>query len=406
MALSTFTVFACECAAFAAVAAGVEPFSRSAKDFVRDEIRIGINIGNTLDVPSGNEVEWGNARITPELVKLYKAKGFDAVRIPVTWLSHFDIDDPSHKIDPVFLARVKEVADMVLAEGMVAVVNVHHDGGYHKWSGWWLSVDGKNGKRNEAILRDLWTQIAVAFKDADERLVFEGFNEVSKAKDYAGPDGTQAGREDWVGRAEYCEALNGYARAFHAAVRATGGNNAKRYLMVPTYAAGFSEVACAGWRSPDQADDHVIATIHCYEPGDFCLAGTRTDYDAAQVATRLGEFFPRFKRHFTDRGIPLVLGEVNARCGYLDAAKTRTNDDARIRWAAHYVAEARKFGFPVFVWENGGVPFTDLGLVDRRRIAWSHEELADAFALAARGELPPEHLEELCRRAQARTLRR
>ncbi|MBP5543673.1 MAG: hypothetical protein ILM98_06330, partial [Kiritimatiellae bacterium] len=27
-------------------------FSRSAMDFVRDEIHVGINIGNTLDVPS------------------------------------------------------------------------------------------------------------------------------------------------------------------------------------------------------------------------------------------------------------------------------------------------------------------------------------------------------------------
>ena len=69
-------------------------------------------------------------------------------RIPVTWLSHFDIADPKHRIDPAFLARVREVADMVLAEGMVAVVNVHHDGGYHRWNGWWLSVDG----RNEALV--------------------------------------------------------------------------------------------------------------------------------------------------------------------------------------------------------------------------------------------------------------
>jgi hypothetical protein len=32
------------------------PFSRSAADFVKD-ITLGINIGNTLDCPSGNETE-------------------------------------------------------------------------------------------------------------------------------------------------------------------------------------------------------------------------------------------------------------------------------------------------------------------------------------------------------------
>ena len=43
----------------AALADSGSPFSRSAMDFVRDEIHIGVNIGNTLDVPSGNETDWG-----------------------------------------------------------------------------------------------------------------------------------------------------------------------------------------------------------------------------------------------------------------------------------------------------------------------------------------------------------
>ena len=411
MKQSVIALMASWCAAWAGVANATDAerpaaFSRSAADFVREEIRIGINIGNTLDTPSGKETEWGNFPVTPELVRLYRAKGFDAVRIPVTWLSHFDIADPRHRIDPVFLARVREVADMVLAEGMVAVVNVHHDGGYHRWNGWWLSVDGRNEARNEGILRDLWTQIAEKFRDVGERLVFEGFNEVSKARDYAGPDGSQGGREDWTGRPEYCAALNRYARAFREAVRATGGNNAKRYLMVPTYAAGFSEAACAGWRSPDASDDHIIATVHCYEPGDFCLRGTKTDYDRKLVQAKLDEYLPRFRRHFTEKGIPLILGEVNAVCGYRDAAKKVNNDCDRIRWAAHYVSEARRFGFPVFVWENGGVPFTDMGLVDRRRVAWSHEALVDAFVLSAKGEPTPEKIEELCLRVSKGAARR
>ena len=65
-----------------ASAAGPEPFSRSAADFVRDEIHVGINIGNTLDVPSGNETDWGNVPVTRELIRAYRAKGFDTVRIP------------------------------------------------------------------------------------------------------------------------------------------------------------------------------------------------------------------------------------------------------------------------------------------------------------------------------------
>ena len=87
-------------------------------------------------------------------------------------------------------------------------------------------------------------------------------------------------------------------------------------------------------------------------------------------------------------------------------AKTLNNDRDRIQWAAHYVSEARRFGFPVFVWENGGVPFTDLGLVDRKRVAWSHEALVDAFVLAAKGEPTPEKIEELCLRVSKGAARR
>ena len=49
-------------AAFAGPALAAAPFSRSAADFVRDEIHVGINIGNTFDVPSGNEIDCGATR--------------------------------------------------------------------------------------------------------------------------------------------------------------------------------------------------------------------------------------------------------------------------------------------------------------------------------------------------------
>ena len=90
-------------AAACASAAGPESFSRSAADFVRDEIHVGINIGNTLDVPSGNETDWGNVPVTRELIRAYRAKGFDTVRIPVTWDRRFDHDAPGHPIEPAFL---------------------------------------------------------------------------------------------------------------------------------------------------------------------------------------------------------------------------------------------------------------------------------------------------------------
>ena len=368
-------------------AAAPAPFSRSAAEFVRDEIHVGINVGNTFDVPSGNETEWGNVPVTRELIRAYREKGFDTVRLPVTWTRRFDHGAPGHPIEPAFLARVKEVAGWCLAEGLVTIVDIHHDGGDGGPPFSWLTIDGDPAHEAaaEEILRDLWTQIARELGGAGERLVFEAFNEVRKAKGYAGPDGTQKGKEDWTGRAPYFERCNRYAQVFCEAVRATGGNNAKRYLMVPTYAAAFQEATCAGWRNPEPESGRVIADIHCYEPGDFCLWGDRKTHDPAHAARRLDLFFPVFKKHFTDKGVPLVLGEVNAQRRWLDALHYVPNDVERMKWARQYMETARKYGFPVVVWENGGD--WDMGLVDRRTAKWTKPRLADTFLAAWHGRL-------------------
>ncbi len=364
-----------------------EPFYRGAVDFVRDEIHVGINIGNTFDVPSGNETDWGNVRITRELIHAYRQKGFDTVRVPVTWSKRFDHDAKGHPIEPAFLARVKEVVGWCLDEGLVTILNVHHDGGDSGPPFAWLTIDGNAGHEAaaEEILRDIWTQIAAAFKDAGERLVFEAFNEVRKAKQYGGPDGKQKGQEDWTGRAPYFETCNRYARAFAEAVRATGDNNARRYLMVPTYAAAFQEATCAGWGNPEPESGRIIADIHCYEPGDFCLWGNRKVHDPAHAEQRLGLFFPLFKKYFTDKGIPLVLGEVNAQRRWLDDLHYAPNDVERMRWARQYAEKARAFGFPIVVWENGGD--WDMGLIDRRTAQWTKPLLANTFIAAWHGRL-------------------
>ena len=363
------------------------PFSRSATDFVRDEIRVGINIGNTFDVPSGNETDWGNPPVTRDLIRAYREKGFDTVRIPVTWSRRFDRDATGHPIEPAFLARVKEVAGWCLDEGLVTIVDIHHDGGDSGPPFSWLTIDGNEAHEASAeeILRDLWTQIANAFRDAGERLVFEAFNEVRKAKQYGGPDGKQKGQEDWTGRGPYFERCNRYAQVFVEAVRATGGNNAKRYLMVPTYAAAFQEATCAGWGNPEPDGNRIIADIHCYEPGDFCLWGNRKVHDPDHAAKRLGLFFPLFRKYFTDKGVPLVLGEINAQRRWLDDLHYTPNDADRMCWARQYAETARSFGFPIVVWENGGD--WDMGLIDRSTAKWTKPRLADTFIAAWHGRL-------------------
>jgi endoglucanase len=115
----------------------------------------GINLGNTMEaLPT--ETSWGNPPTTQKVMDAYKAAGFKSVRIPVAWLAHADAND---RIDPAWMARVKQVVDQARAAGLIVMINTHWDGG-------WLNHTSydKQAALN-ARLTGLWIQIANAFKD-------------------------------------------------------------------------------------------------------------------------------------------------------------------------------------------------------------------------------------------------
>jgi len=82
----------------------------SAIDLVK-EIKIGWNLGNTLDAPT--ETAWGNPRTTKAMIEKVREMGFNAVRVPVTWDTHIG-PAPDYKIDEAWLNRVEEVETMFL----------------------------------------------------------------------------------------------------------------------------------------------------------------------------------------------------------------------------------------------------------------------------------------------------
>ncbi len=72
-----------------------------------DNMRVGWNLGNTLDSNSGDtlnmwiehwtdrspsayETAWGQKVATPELIAMFKKAGFNAIRVPVTWYPHLE----------------------------------------------------------------------------------------------------------------------------------------------------------------------------------------------------------------------------------------------------------------------------------------------------------------------------
>ena len=277
----------------------------SATDAVRN-MQVGWNLGNTLESNSGDttnmwiekwskrttadyETAWGQAVTTQALLHMFKEAGFNAIRVPVTWYPHtkdtWNISlinnqpvwsptkDPiGTTINPVWMARVKEVVDYVINEGMYCIINIHHDTGTANTH--WLIADTANYNAQHERFAAIWKQIAEEFKDYDEHLLFEGYNEMTDpANSWCFASFAASGNYNATIAASAYKAINGYAQTFVDAVRSTGGNNAERNLIVSTYGA------CSGsgnWNShllepitqlnvpDDEANNHIIMEVHSY----------------------------------------------------------------------------------------------------------------------------------------------
>ncbi len=315
-------------------------------EFVR-RFGAGINLGNSLDAPDG-ETAWGNPPISRNLIRFYRKEGFRTIRVPVTWDKH---TDAAGSVDPAFMDRVREVIGWCLDEGFTTILNLHHEGG-------WLSPAFDDSALQRFV--GLWTQIACRFADCGERLVFEAFNEIRNG-------------DDWQGTDEAFDAVNRLAEKFVETVRAAGGINVGRYLMIPTYAASDGEPACTGWKKVLD-DERLVATVHCYGPHEFThQAAGKKEYHPAWCKPVHETVFERLKRIFLDRGVPVVIGEAGVK--QVDGCPS---EEGRIEWARDIENLSSWHGIPVIVWDDGG----DFGLADRTRAVWKHSDLARTYANA------------------------
>lgn len=328
----------------------------------------GWNLGNTLDSNSGSldnmwieawtgrtpkdyETAWGQPQATRELIHMFKAAGFGAIRIPVTWYPHmgsitlYDDTkwDPSTwvgtEVDAVWMARVKEVVDYVIDEGMYCILNVHHDTGASDTA--WLVAGDDEFESSKTRYQALWEQIANTFKGYGQKLLFESYNEMLDPFDswcfasFAAPGNYDAG----IAASAY-SGINKYARLFVETVRATGGNNAMRNLIVNTYGA------CSGdgtWNTHlkeplleiqlPESPGHIAVQIHSYWEADK-FESQKADID---------RLFSNIQQHLQARlGVPVIIGEWGG--------GTSTDSDANSRFAAYFSEKAKAAGVAAFFW--------------------------------------------------------
>ena len=354
-------------------ASAEEEFTKSSLEFV-SQINAGWNLGNSLDVDVnwGGETGWGNPTITQEQIDAVADKGFNLIRIPVTWTGSIG-DAPDYTINHRWMYRVKQVVDYAVNNDLYIIINLHHDGGTGPDG--WLNFDKISDYEDEAQVQTMvdkfekvWTQIAEEFKDYDEHLIFEGFNEVR--------DG-----ENWGGYDEAWEMIDRLNQAFVDTVRATGGNNAKRYLMMNTYAASSSRNDISNFTIPTDPANHLIGSVHSYSPHSFSFPTSTGDgtgnstYDSEDFANELNTLISNLKAKFIDNGVAVIIGEMGT--------VNKNNTAQRVQHIQQYVNAVGPYGIKLVWWDNNAFVVStsgeSFGLLNRRTLQWTYGEIADAM---------------------------
>jgi endoglucanase len=310
------------------------------------KLDIGWNLGNSLDVPEG-ETEWGNPVVDAAMLKAVADAGFKVVRIPATW-SLFTGSAPGYTIDAARLSRVETVVNYALEAGLHVIINLHHDGADDYDGVEWLRLNDDSGAITdannaavEARFRAVWTQLADHFKAFDQRLLFESMNEIHDGYDAPDP--------------AYYDIINNLNQVFVDIVRASGGNNATRHLVVPGYNTNI-EYTLAGFETPqDPTPDHLILSVHYYDPWDFAGEGSSPAWgNGAPGADTWGQEdhvttqFDALKSAYIDKGLPMIIGEYGA-------VNVTGSEDYR-RYYMEYVTQAAcQRGIVPIYWDNGGL---------------------------------------------------
>ena len=339
-----------------------------------EDMTFGWNLGNTLDVcqadrdgdgkinehvEAGEKVDetlWGNPKATKELFTSLKKNGVNAVRIPVTWRDHMDSDG---NIDREWMDRVQQVVDYAYSQGMYVIINVHHDGGGDpKFGAWIIEESQKDYNTFLKKYKNVWKQIAERFKNYSDYLIFESMNEVGFDTLYN------------KNKADAYNLINKINQDFVDIIRATGGNNAKRHLLIAGYYTDIERTCDSLYKMPDDKAGRCILSVHYYTPWDFCTCDIKhtwgTNSEVRQMETLIG----KMKKNFVDKGIPVIIGEYAASGSDLSSC-------------IFFIEKLNKlcsdYGIATFIWDSGRQ-------VNRKTYKWRTPQYLEALKRATSGK--------------------
>ncbi len=316
-----------------------------------------VGLGGSEDPASEDETAWGNPNVTREQIAWIADQGFKSIRIPIT----FDAKTgpaPEYVVDPAYLERLAEVVNWSLDEGLYVMINMHHDS--------WIWVNGMGENHDEVLARfeAIWTQVADHFKDYPHELMFESINEPQFY-------GEQSGKS----HQELLDTLN---LSFYNIVRASGGNNADRPLVLPTLYtnAGQEHLDALKAFIEDLNDPYIIATIHYYGfwPFSVNIAG-HTTFDET-TRDDIHQNFDRLYDTFVSQGIPVIIGEFGL-LGF-DQHTGTIEQGEKLKFFEYMLNYAQDRGLTHMLWDNGQH-------FNRRTFEWNDPQLYEWMRESWRG---------------------
>jgi aryl-phospho-beta-D-glucosidase BglC (GH1 family) len=263
----------------------------------------GWNLGNTLE-PNCGVGCWG-PQPTQALINSVAAQGFNTVRIPCAWMSN----STNGTINSAYMSQVTQVVNWCTAKGLYVIINDHWDGGWFEDNGFAAYDSTLNSK-----LQNIWTQVANNFKNYDSHVLFACANEPN-ANTQAGTGVLFQYYQNWVNM-----------------VRATGGNNSTRWLIVQGPSVSIDD--SSQWVTmPTDPAKHMMIEVHYYDPFQFTQLTSDASWGAMfyfwgsgyhvtsgptnRNATwgeesTIDTEFAKMQTTFVNKGVPVLLGEYRA----------------------------------------------------------------------------------------------
>lgn len=285
----------------------------------------GINLGNTLEACDNNvgiktntplsyETHWGQPKTTQAMIDGMKAAGFDTIRIPVAWMTNAThLYEGDYTIDADYMNRVEEVVRYARKAGMYVIVNDHWDGG---WYGMFGSESAETRALAMEAYKGMWQQIAERFRDYSDYLIFESANEELGGRfDENSPLYCSDSVVTYLTDDERYALTNEINQTFVDVVRATGGNNATRFLLIAGYGTNIDQTCDDRFQMPkDTADSKLMVSVHYYDPWSYCgasSAASATKWGKVSDYEYMDQQLAKMTK-FTEAGYGVVIGEYGA----------------------------------------------------------------------------------------------